>query len=541
MALDSVHPKYQEMRPVWDKCRDVYKGEDHVKAQGAKYLPPTKGMRLDGYGARVAAGVVNTGQEAYDAYLLRSVMPDYFQDAVEVFMGLLHSQPPKIELPEAMEPLRERATQAGESLELLLRRINEEQLVTGRLGLLLDLPKNPDPAKPMPYIALYVAEAVTNWDDGEIDEGEAKLNLVVLDESGYRRTRFEWEWVSKFRVLELEPQFDGEGKVVGYGAYRQGVFDTEGGGAPDYVESDLIVPVLRSQQLDEIPFVFVNTKDTVASPDKPSLLGLVNAVLTIYRGEADYRQNLFMQGQDTLVVTGEIKGGNTDPNQLQSTRSVQTTTGIGNQLNDQPAVRLGTGSMIHLEQGGTAEMVGVSANGLSEQRTALENDRRRAETKSSSLSTSSADDGGASGEALKTRVGARTASLNSIAVTGAAALEWELKAAARWMGADESKVKVTANMEFADYQMSGQNLAQIVAAKIAGAPLSNESIHALMAEGGITKFSYQEEQELLDKEAADGPPPGTTAGGNPPPADPNAPPADQPGQGAPGAASSAGA
>jgi hypothetical protein len=520
MALDSAHPEYVDMAPEWVKMRDVYKGERHVKERGTTYLPATKGMRLDGFGANTAAGVVNVGQEAYDAYRLRAVVPDYLQDAVEAFIGLLHAQPAKIELPEAMEPLREKITQHGESMELLLRRINEEQLVTGRLGLLTDLPENPDPANPLPYIALYIGEAIRNWDDGSIDEGETKLNMVLLDESGYRRNGFEWDVVAKFRVLELEPISDESGNFVRWGVYRQGVFESLGGGVPNYVEADLKSPMLRATMLEEIPFTFVNTKDIVASPDKPPLLGLANTVLTIYRGEADYRQNLFMQGQDTLVISGDLKhAADVDPNELQPTR--------GNVLNTDTPLRTGAGSMIHLETGGTAEYKGVSANGISEQRTALENDRKAAEGKSGALASDNAS-ANESGEALKTRVAARTASLNQIAKTGAAALEKQLKGIARWMGADENKVKVEPNLEFADFQLDGASLAAIVGAKIAGAPLSWESVHSLMARGNLTELDYKAEKELLDKEREEMPPAGTNAGGDPEEDDDdNTPPAQQ--------------
>jgi hypothetical protein len=242
MALDSQHPLYTDMKPDWEKMRDVYRGERHVKSKGVKYLPPTKGMRLDGYGVATTATTVNLGQEAYDAYVLRAVLPDYVKDAVEVFIGLLHSQDAQIELPTQMEPLREKITSYGESLELLLRRINVEQLVAGRLGLLLDLPKKPDPANPMPYVALYVAEACINWDDGEVESNTSVLNMVVLDESGVVRERgtFDWKPVTKHRVLELPVlAVDEETGTVTYGAYKQGVF-TNANAPAEFVESDMV-------------------------------------------------------------------------------------------------------------------------------------------------------------------------------------------------------------------------------------------------------------------------------------------------------------
>jgi hypothetical protein len=493
MALDSTHPQYSDKKADWVTMRDLYKGERHVKDKGETYLPATKSMKLDGMGTSTSAKP-KLGQEVYNAYKLRAVLPDYVKDAVEIFIGMLHKKPPVIELPPQLEPLRERSTMHGEPLDVLLRRINEEQLVSGRLGLLLDLPKKPDPANPTFYIALYIAEAVRNWDDGNIEEGEAQLNLVILDESGFRRdANFEWQQVSKYRVLELRaenPDVEGAAAV-----YHVGVFEAGGGVAPVYDPTKVTTPMLRGQQLEEIPFVFVNSKDIVPAPDEAPLMTLGRQSLTIYRGEADYRQNLFMQGQDTLVISGDRKKATEDP------------------TSDEP-MRTGAGSVIELEAGGTAEYVGVNSQGLSEQRTALENDRKRAEARSGQLVNATGGGDKESGEALKTRVGAQAASLKQIALTGAAALEALLRAGARWVGADETKVKVTPNLEFADVIMSAAELAALMGARTMGAPISEQSIHARMVDGGLTKMTYEEERELVDQEIVDRPPPGTDAGGD---------------------------
>lgn len=494
MALESTHPLYTAQSEDWTTMRDLYLGERHVKSKGTTYLPPTQGMILDGLGS-ASANSNAPGVIAYNAYKMRAVFADCVKDAVEAYVGLLHQKPPTIELPPQLEPMRERATLHGEPLELLLRRINEEQLVTGRCGLLLDLPLNPDPAQPVPYIALYIAEAIRNWDDGEIGEGTTKLNLVVLDESGYKRgADFQWTPVSKYRVLDLGPAAEAQG------VYRTGVFINDGGGSPTYADSDMAPPVFRGSPLDEIPFSFVNTKDIISGPDKPPLLGLGHLALAIYRGEADYRQNLFMQGQDTLVIIGNRKRP------------------PGDDVNEAP-LRTGAGAVIELEaeQGADARYAGVESTGLTEQRASLENDRKRAETRSGQLINGN---GGEveSGEALKTRVAAQTATLNQIAQTGAAALESLLKIAAKWVGADPEAVVVTPNLEFADFEMTGENLVKLMTARSMGAPLSLASIHALMVDQGLTKMDFETEQDTIDEENAANPlltGMGTEAGGNP--------------------------
>jgi hypothetical protein len=516
MALESVHPQYTDHLDDWEEMRDLYKGERHVKSKGERYLPATKSMKLDGMG--FTAGVKNLGQEVYDAYRVRAVLPDYVKEAVEAFIGMLHHKPPTIELPAALEPLRESATMFGEPLDVLLRRINEEQLVTGRLGLLADLPTNPDPKNPLPYIALYIAEAGRNWDDSAIEGGEADLNLVVLDESGYRRDGFDWIQVTKFRVLDLFRVGETEQeRAVAEPVYRSGVFQVDGGGTPTYVESDMETPMIRGTTLDEIPFVFVNSKDITTTPDEPPLLGLARLALAIYRGEADYRQNLFMQGQDTLVTIGDRK-------KSAATGGPGEVDGI-NALGDTEPLRTGSGSMIEMEAGGDAKYIGVNSAGLTEQRSSLENDRRRADQKAGSLATNSTsvDE---SGEAKKTRLAAQTASLRQIALSGAAGLEWLLRIAARWMGADAEQVKVTPNLEFGQLALVPKDIVDAMTARGMGAPLSLESIHALAVDTGLTTLDYKTEKEMVDEErAAEVPPPtGTGVGGNPdePPASPPA-------------------
>lgn len=494
MALDSTHPQYDAHVAEWVQMRDLYKGETAVKAKATGYLPATPGMILDGMNSG------DVGFQSYESYLKRAVFPDYVREGVEALVGLLHQKAPNIELPAALEPLREKATVHGEPLEALLRRMNEEQLVTGRLGLLLDLPSGTVGPETLPYIAMYAAEAVRNWDDGEAGEGVTNLDFVMLDESGYiRKQNFEWEALTKYRLLQLGSEIDENGMVVEGSSpqYQVGVFENIGGGKPEFDQTKMFTPVFRGQPLDEIPFVFVNTKDIVSEPDIPPLMGLGRLCLAIYRGEADYRQNLFMQGQDTLVVIG----GTNDPDGAPG---------------EDGAIRTGAGSRIDVDLGGDAKYIGVTSQGLSEQRQAIESDRKRAEMKAAQLI--SAQSNQESGEALKTRIAAQTATLNQIAKAGAEGLANLLRKAAKWIGANPDEVKVEPNLEFADFNLSGQEIVHLMTARSMGAPLSKESIHALMFERGITRLDYESEMDKIEEEdASAGLPTSPSSGTNLPP------------------------
>ncbi len=475
MAVNDLHPDYSTFLEDWITMRDCYRGQRQVKEKKYLYLPATSGMVEDGL-----AGGNSEGSVAYKAYLTRAYFPDIIAEAVEAMIGVMHHKPPVIELPESMEPLREKATRKNESLEMLLRRINEEQLITGRLGLLADLPPSvPAGEQPIPYLAMYVAETVLNWDAGRVDGLEVQsLNLVALDETEYeRQADFSWEEVTKTRVLVLGDPLTNE--ADGTALYAQAVFREDA----DFDPSKLVEPSIRGNKLEEIPFVFINSKDVVPTPDDPPNIGLANLALAIYRGEADYRQNLFMQGQDTLV-----------------------TMGLGADMEDEK-LRVGAGGRVDLQQGGDAKFIGVSSTGLPEQRQSLENDYSRASSKGGQLLDSVSREK-ESGDALKVRVAARTATLNQIALAGAFGLQDLLRKVAVWMGADPQQVIVTPNLDFISDSFNPADLNQMMTAKVSGAPLSLESIHAWLKEKDMTVLEFEEEMQRIEEEEPLG---GTTA------------------------------
>lgn len=465
MAIDSTHPFYDEFIEDWVKMRDLYKGERAIKQKGQIYLPATKSMRLDG----MSNGQL--GRELYDAYKLRAVFHDFIKDAVESYIGLMFKKNSIIELPSALEPMRNNATVFSEPLEMLLRRIYEEQLITGRLGLMLDLPVNTGSRfNLIPYIATYNSESIRNWDDREAEEGFTNLNLVLLDESGYERGNdFEWVYRKKYRILKLNEE--GANPLYEVGLHIE---NQQG-------ELGFINPTYKGKFLNKIPFVFINSKDITSFPDEPPLMPLGNLALAIYRGEADYRGALHLQGQDTLVTIGDLQKSIEDEGQ---------------------PVRVGPGSMLNIEVGGDAKYIGVNSQGLPEQRMSLENDLKRADVEAGKLLDSSSDDL-QSGVALQTKLGARTATLNQIAITGAAGLEKILKIAAEWVGANPNEVKVIPNLEFSDFNITGRDLVDWMTARTMGAPISKKSIHNKLVSVGLTKLDYETELDEISEENGD--------------------------------------
>lgn len=470
--VSTNHPLYVEFAQDWAQMRKTYRGERIVKEHGFPFLPPTSGMVADG-----VSDTSSDGFKAYTAYRVRARFPELVKEAVESMLGVMHAKPPVIELPKRLEGMLERATLRNETMPMLLRRINEEQLITGRLGILLEVPDGPPPkGSPVnPFIALFNAEHLINWDEGEVDMIQPdSLNMVVIDETEEERfDGFNWKEVKKHRVLVLGDPFTNEQT----GLYSVAVLRDDA----ELVVEDLESPSIQGRTLKRIPFQFINTKDVVPTPEDAPLLGLSNLSLTIYRGEADYRQSLYLQGQDTLV---EIGNSGTKEGE---------------------ATRVGTGAKISLPVGGDAKFIGVDSAGLEEQRLALVNDYQMGNQKAGAL-LEAVSRSAESGEALRVRVSARTASLNQIAMAGAFGLRELLRTAAEWVGANPDEVVVEPNLDFVDDTMAGKELVDIMAAKGLGAPISLDSIHQLEQERGLTTKTFEEELAQMELEESEGMP-----------------------------------
>ena len=484
-SLDTRHPSYSAHIKDWELCRDCERGERQIKDKGQCYLAATAAMIADGY--------PNTGTKGYADYCIyisRAVFHGYLERAVDRHMGQLWEKEPKVEMPTSMEPLREKCNRKGESLMQLLRLMQDECLTTGRLGLFADMPQGKkneeggtDPIKGdiLPYINMYKAEHIINWDEGETDQVvHDSLNLVVLDESSpIRKDIFSWEWQKKWRVLMLgDPQINEEDNasiVNGGDFYKAGVFTDE----QTFSIEQMVEPSWKGNKLNHIPFVFVNSKDIVPEPDDPPLLQLARKDITIYHGEADYRQTLFLQGQYVFTIIGDQED---DPN------------------NPKP-VRTGAGSLLRIPNPqATVQYVGIDGKGgLEEQRLAIENDMREAEVLSGTL-TDQRSNQKESGDALGKRMAGQSASLRSIAINCALGLQTILRSIAVWMGEDPEKVIITPNLEFNEVKLTPKDIHDLQSSKTAGAPISDEAMHWNVKRSGLTPFEYDDENEKISEE-----------------------------------------
>jgi len=475
-SISDPHPDYASRRPDWVTMFDAAEGQRHIKSKTTEYLPATSGMRAL---SATPSKLSDEGLALYTAYLIRAYFPDLVKETVRALTGILDREAANIELPDALEDMREISTAKGESLNDLLISIHMNQLLYGRLGLLLDV----DPNRDLPIIVPYPAPQVLNWDDltktndPKQQQDDARpdalrqLLMTVLDETRFERDTgdlFTWNLVPRYRALSLGQ----EGNVYTTFVERDGV------------RQDEVIPQIRGKTLDEIPFTFINTTDLATQPADVPLINLANLALAIYRGEADHRSALFMSGQDTLVITGyDIAQGDSDGNPSADAKPI-----------------IGSGAYLNIPAAdGDAKFIGPDSNALSEQRESLNDDYQRAGEEGIKLLSTGA--GAEAAETLRIRVAARTATLQTIAQTAATGLEVALRQAAVWVGANPDDVKVEPNLDFIDETQDPKDLIAYATAKKSKVPLSWKSVHNILRQKDFTELTFEEELEQIDEEA----------------------------------------
>ena len=417
MDVKTKHPSLTgERLAEWKLMRATLDGESAIKRDGETYL-----TKPGGFKANPAAE-----SALYSAYKSRAQFPEILAPSIAAMIGIVHGQEIDIQIPKGMEYLWEDADGNGLPLEAFHRRITRDLLVMGRYGVLADAPEGGGD----PFLSGYSADTIINWD----------TDFWVLDESGMRRNGFAWANVEQYRVLSMD------------GVYVQGLWSGTGKLAE--------VPVNGSggKALPRIPFAVANARDLTPKVETPPLIGVSRAALAIYQLSADYRWQLFMSGQETLVA-----------------------------INGDPPTFVGAGAVHHMMggEGQTPDLkyVSPSCSGIDAHLKAME-DNRIAAIQAGARLLEQSDAVQESGSARKLRFASETATLTSIAQASCALLERSLRNVAMMMGLTEDEIVVTAPTDLLDRTMSAADLAALFGVYDAGG-MSWESYHEAGKRGGI--------------------------------------------------------
>lgn len=427
-----LHPSLSaERRAEWRLMRDAMDGEAIVKARGETYLPMPDGFKNN----PAIEGALYARYKGYATF------PAILAPTVAAMIGIIHGKEIKIEMPEAMMYLWEDADGNGLPLEAFHRRITRELIVIGAYAVLADAPEGGG----NPFMTGYSRDTLINWD----------VDWWVTDESSIRREGFVWKQLEAYRVFQVGPT-----------GYEQILFE-----APNLAQGETIVVLGRGREaLPRIPFAVGTAVDLSPRIEAPPLIGVANAAMAMYQLSADYRWQLYMSGQETLVA-----------------------------INGDGPERVGAGvvHVMHGSEGQTPELKYVSptCSGIEAHRVAMAEQRELAVNAGARLiDTSRAQE---SGEARKMRFASETATLTSIAINSCALLERSLRNVAMLMGlgeAAEAAIIVTPPADLLDGTITPTDAEALTRVWQAGG-MSWETYYANMQRGGIASPERDAETE----------------------------------------------
>lgn len=453
------HPDLGIVLQDYAECRDAVAGSTTVKGRGIQYLPMPSGFNGS-----------TKPLEMYEAYKMRAQFPDLLAPTIQGMLGIIHHGEAQIEGLEEGSPLEdmwESATPDGLPLESLHRKITEEILTVGRVALLADLPPE---GSDIPWVATYSAESLINWSESR--------NFFVLEEDYRVRSGYNWDAKKRYRVLELIDDVY-QVEVVDEDGHPIAEFaDVENQDVEEGVATSVVVPQARGgKRMEEIPLVVAGSRDLSLTPDQIPMIGVTRAAFAIYRLDADYRHQLFMSGQETLFYIGLAK-------------------------EDVPDY-VGAGVGIAIPEGGDAKYVGPSGSGIQAHKEAIADERANAAEAGSRMFAVGDKKSAESGEALRIRARAGSATLVSVAQTSASALETVLRHCAVLVGYDPEKIIVKPNLNFLDTDMSPDEANKMVELWM-NKVISYETLYANLQRGRIAseERTAEEEQELVAEEEA---------------------------------------
>lgn len=425
-GVSTLHPAMSGIRRAeWQLMRDCMDGEGAIKGRAVEYLACPSGFKTQADG----------GVAAYSAYLNRAQFPEMLAPSVAAMIGIIHGQEIVAELPPALEYLYENADGEGLPLEAFHRRITRELLVIGGYAVLTDAPEGGGD----PYLSGFSRDRLINWD----------TDWFVLDESRPARDGFVWKQIERYRVMLLEP--------YGFVPYIY---------LPDSLTGEEIVVRARGGGfLPRIPFAVGNALDLSPRIEAPPLIGVARAALAMYQLSADYRHQLYMSGQETLVAI------------------------------DGPAPAAVGAGVVHQMMGTPTnkpdlKYVSPTCSGIEAHERGMQMQREAAVMAGARLFENAVAQ--ESGEAKKLRYASETATLMSIAQSSCLLLERALKNAAMIAGLPEDDIVVPVPTDLMDRTMSATDFAALFGVYDAGG-MSWDTFFANGQRGGV--FSPEDTAE----------------------------------------------
>jgi len=468
-----MNPNLTAYLPIYEKMRDTMSSEQHMKDKARdqntsvfnscgklsarttfnQYLRPSDGMRRSEH-----------GYQRFCDFIFRAKYYPYPQETHDQALGMIQNEPPVIELPAQLEFMRDNATANYESLEKVMSITNSEQMVTSRVGMLLSVTGDAQ----APYnIYFYKAETIIDWNVVINKDGEKEIDWLVL-ETGNKigdKTVFEVLYIEQdgFYSMYKTTNTDCE-----YGVYAVNEYGVYAVNDDEYIDDSWVQPDVKENRINKIPFVVANVQRLGYDFEKPFLEALSDASIKLFQSSARLEDNLEWGGKSTLFTQNYAMG-------------------------DKERVVVGNGAVNKTSaDSAAAHYATAGIDGIEPSRKDVE--EKKADCVA--LGVDLVNQGVESGVALATRTNIKTASLKTLAKTGAEGTEQLLKVGAEWLGANTDEVNIIANTSFSDPQYTADDLVKM-SMLVRNGDMSKEAFFMILKKMGLTIADILDDEELV--------------------------------------------
>lgn len=499
----NFNPFFTKLLKNWEYVRDCYEGADTVKngPNSLQYLPM---LRREADEAEKSGAGISPHYEIRKSF---AAYENFFRPVIDDIAGLMQKNEFRLkfgidndeESPEEVRAIRWYGNQYNDGLTGLKQRLNFNQVLYGRYGLLLDIVTDSQGLNPQFCITEYPAPKIL---DGESfkprPDAPESLRWVLLDESTTRfnRETKKHEKIRKFRVLGIDSS----------SRYYQSVIESS-----DTLETlqwcdfnidrppaeTTFYPKYKGKYLNFIPFTVCNVNRLGFNEwQSPPYEDVARIAINNYQIDSIYKQAIQNHATPTLVITNSAK----------------------------ESANVFLGGVIWAKGAGTnpvnVSLLETSGDGIAEMRLAKEYGK-------SALKYSSIrdllDGAGAntSGEAIKLRTASGTAAVAAIDKAGALAIEEQLIYAAIWAGATRTeamdRIEFRADTSYLGSEVDLSSVVGLVSLNQETRTLSDEALYRLIDKsvpGVLPSFEDNQAQKKADEPA---PPPAGNAGDIPSP------------------------
>lgn len=455
-GITTKHSQVSAYEEQQQRCRDVCDGSDAVKAKGTKYLPELSGQST----------------EEYQAYKLRAYWFGGTERTHQGLVGRVFRKDPTWQVPTVLAPVIHDITLQATPARAFAHQTLSEVLKVGRYGVLVDMPRA-EADQPRPYLIGYRAEQIVNWQTDMID-GLSTLTRVVLCEylgEADPADPYVTKTLEQYRELYLE---DGVYHVQLWRKQKQLQRGTD-----EWVRyEDAIIPVIKGEPFSYIPFCFFGPSGTTPDIDKPPILDLCDAHLSLYRTAADLEHARHFTALPTPWVTGlDNKAASLKIGSMTAWLIPPADAKVGMlEFTGQ-----GLGALENAIKDKKQDMAILGARLLEERRPAVE-----------------------AADTLAMRNSGEQSILRSVALTVGQGLSQCLEWCALMLGVKPEQAQKSTcqlNLDFADAQMTFAELSELVKSWQSGA-ISYQTMYNLMEKGEIARpgISAKKEQAEIEIE-----------------------------------------